>query len=99
MSGKPRKMTNQARVRLANPDTWPIFNAAMEAGRKRYDSQLRAVAAKLKNAHSSSNHVAVMSLWAEFNHLSSEQKRFVEADALRRLEERNKSRHGAETVS
>jgi hypothetical protein len=66
-------------------DIHAILDAALEAGRALFDGQLRMVAAKLKVANETSDHVASMSLRAEFEDLTIQQKQFVVAKAQRLL--------------
>jgi hypothetical protein len=83
MPKKAGKLINQEQDRRAAVDA--ILNAAMEAGRKRFDPKLRAVAAKMKVAHTIFDPVAYMKLRAEFDDLSFLQTCFIESEAKRRL--------------
>jgi hypothetical protein len=83
MPGKARKLTDQEQDRLAAKHA--IFNGAMEAARARFHPQLKALGAKLKAAYATSDHVAYMSLRAEFDSLAFQHKRFVETEVERRL--------------
>jgi hypothetical protein len=73
----PRKPTD--------PEIHAVLDAALEAGRALFDGQLEMVAAKLKAALETSDHVAFMSLRAEFEDLTIQQKQAVVAEVQRLL--------------
>jgi hypothetical protein len=68
-----------------DPDINAILDAAVEAGRALFDGQMKMVAAKLKAALETSDHVASMSLRAEFEDLTIQQRQAVVAEAQRLL--------------
>jgi hypothetical protein len=90
---KARKLTPRDRLRLADPVTAKAMDAALEAGRARFEGPMNAVLADIKRllagrsprSLTGAEAVQLMSLKTEFDGIAIQQKRFMEADAAFRL--------------
>jgi predicted lipid-binding transport protein (Tim44 family) len=83
MPKNPRKLTHKDRSRLADPATHAILDAAEKAGEERFGAQMKAVFEKVVEAYARQDRVAVTTLKAEFDDLSMQHERFVEAEVER----------------
>lgn len=90
---KPRKLTPRDRLRLADPVTAKAMDAAVEAGRARFEGPMNAVLADIRTllagrsprSLTGPEAVEFMSLKVELDGIAIQQRRFMEADAAFRF--------------